>query len=265
VSGLINLTFIENLQYHSLTLSIMRFFTLLSLALLLLSSWSQNQTNSAESSFQLLDAPAFSNALAEHSDAVLIDVRTAPEFEEGHIKNAQNLELNSTSFNEFLGKSDKKTPIYVYCLSGGRSSSAVSAFQEAGFENIVELKSGMLNWRANQLPEERGAGDKTPSQSAMSLFDFNQAVAKAPLVLVDFNATWCAPCKKIDVILQQISKEYGDKVTIIKIDIDQHQQLAQELKIASIPLLKIYKNGKLTWDQLGLTDKATIEQALGLK
>lgn len=231
------------------------------LSVLLFTACSDSVTTEKSNSYKLLDATEFSNILKETPDATLIDVRTAEEYKEGHIANSINAPVQSETFNELLSTLDKSKPVFVYCLSGGRSSSAASILQEHGFKEIIELKSGMLNWRANNFSEESGSAT-SPKKVSMSLSEYKSITEKDPIVLVDFNATWCAPCKKIDVILKKIEKEYAGKVTIVKVDIDQHAELAKNLSIASIPLLKVYKDGKETWEHLGLVDEQTLKKAL---
>jgi thioredoxin 1 len=71
-------------------------------------------------------------------------------------------------------------------------------------------------------------------------------------VLVDFFATWCGPCKMMPPILEQVNKQLGEQVRIIKIDVDKNQQLASELNVSSVPTLAIFKQGEIKWRQPGV-------------
>lgn len=75
--------------------------------------------------------------------------------------------------------------------------------------------------------------------------DFEELVKKEGVVLVDFFASWCEPCKKLSPIIDQIKERYNDKVTVIKVDIDEETELAKEYDIIAIPTLLIFKNGEL--------------------
>ena len=74
-------------------------------------------------------------------------------------------------------------------------------------------------------------------------------------VLVDFWATWCGPCMRQGPILHDLANELGDKVKVIKVDVDKNMNLAVSLGIVSIPALFIYKGGTLMEKTVGLTDK----------
>jgi thioredoxin 1 len=70
--------------------------------------------------------------------------------------------------------------------------------------------------------------------------------------LVDFFAEWCGPCKMMPPILQQVRTQMGDKVRIIKIDVDRNQQLASELNVSSVPTIALFIKGEIKWRQPGV-------------
>lgn len=92
--------------------------------------------------------------------------------------------------------------------------------------------------------------------------DFRSLVASNKPVLIDFFAEWCGPCKMVAPILQEVAKEMGDDVTIIKIDIDKNPALAQKLNVRSVPTLMIYKEESLLWRQSGVVPAAQLIKAL---
>lgn len=81
-------------------------------------------------------------------------------------------------------------------------------------------------------------------------------------VLVDFFATWCGPCKMMQPILEQVSKQLGDEVRIVKIDVDKNQQLASQLQVSSVPALAIFKNGEIVWRQPGVQPAHVLSEKL---
>lgn len=81
-------------------------------------------------------------------------------------------------------------------------------------------------------------------------------------VLVDFFATWCGPCKMMQPILQQVHAQLGDKVRVIKIDVDKNQQLASELNVSSVPTLAIFHKGEIKWRQPGVQQAGVLVDLL---
>jgi thioredoxin 1 len=80
---------------------------------------------------------------------------------------------------------------------------------------------------------------------------FDEFTAAHSIILFDFYADWCEPCKMLDEILKEIEKEISSKVVICKIDIDQHQELQKHFAIMSVPTLMIFKNGISVWRMPG--------------
>ncbi len=84
---------------------------------------------------------------------------------------------------------------------------------------------------------------------------FNDIVSSAPVVLVDYFAEWCGPCKVLAPVLSDLKKELGDSVKIVKIDIDKNQVLASKQQVQGVPTLVLYKNGTQVWRQSGVLPK----------
>ena len=77
-------------------------------------------------------------------------------------------------------------------------------------------------------------------------------------VICDFWAEWCGPCKQITPILEELSKEFNNKITIAKINIDNNPEIPSQYNIMSIPTLLLFKEGKLISNQVGLQEKITL-------
>lgn len=93
--------------------------------------------------------------------------------------------------------------------------------------------------------------------------NFESEVLKAEIpVLVDFWAPWCGPCKAIAPILEQISDEQGDKIKIVKVNVDDNQKYAVDFGIKSIPTLLIFNKGELKNQIIGAIPKAEIEKLI---
>ena len=81
---------------------------------------------------------------------------------------------------------------------------------------------------------------------------FNEIINQDQLTLVDFYADWCGPCKMMSPILQEVKTVVKDNVKIIKINVDQHQDLAAEFMVRGVPTLMLFKEGKMLWRQSGV-------------
>ena len=76
--------------------------------------------------------------------------------------------------------------------------------------------------------------------------------------LVDFFATWCQPCKMMHPVLEQVKTTLGNRIRIIKVDVDSHQQIAAEYQIQSVPTLMLFQNGEMLYRQSGAMSRSEL-------
>lgn len=89
---------------------------------------------------------------------------------------------------------------------------------------------------------------------------FSQLINSPEPVLIDFFATWCGPCQIMAPILKDVKESLGDKIKIIKVDVDKNQQLmaTPQFQIKGVPTLMLFQNGKMLWRQSGVVPKDDI-------
>lgn len=91
---------------------------------------------------------------------------------------------------------------------------------------------------------------------------FNSLIQSHPLVLIDFSATWCGPCKMLAPVLKEVKETVGDSVKILKIDVDKNPVLASDFKVMGVPTLILFKSGKQVWRQSGVLPKHDLIQLI---
>jgi rhodanese-related sulfurtransferase len=135
----------------------------------------------------------FENAIRK-GDIQVLNVRTAGEYNSGHLKKSLQADwYNQQQFKDRTENMDKSKPVYVYCLTGVRSASAVKQLKQNGFTNVQDLKGGITAWQLADKPVDGAAKVKQ-----IMLAEYNASVNSARPVLVDFGAEWCPPCKKME-------------------------------------------------------------------
>jgi thioredoxin 1 len=93
--------------------------------------------------------------------------------------------------------------------------------------------------------------------------NFNQLIGQASEpVLVDFYADWCGPCKAMAPELQKVASDLGDRLKVIKINVDRHQALAQQYRVQSIPALLLFKGGQVVWRTAGAMSASQLKAQL---
>lgn len=222
----------------------------------IISSCSNGQGNKTS-----LTANEFNEKINSTKDAVILDVRTSSEFSGGHIENAVNLDWNDESVEAELKKLDPSKSYFVYCLSGGRSSSAAEFLRSNGFKNVYELNGGIMKWRAAQLPEQ-GLSSNSNSKDEISFEQFESKIVNDKVVVIDIFAEWCGPCKKMGPYLTEMQNTMSDKVEIIRIDADKNPDLCKKLNVDALPTIYVYKKNTRTFEHVGFLGKEDLVKQL---
>lgn len=202
----------------------------------------------------------FQKKIAATPDAVVVDVRTPEEFTGGAIVKAVNIDFNDNYFEIHTRQLDVTKTYFVYCLSGGRSASAADFMRKNGFKHVYELDGGIMAWRNADLPIVNNGNVQLADKISME--DYQKIFNSDAVVLIDFYAPWCGPCKKMQPILDELSETYKGKASIIRINIDENKKLSKDLGIDEIPFFKLYRNGKEVGNFIGQMDRASFIRIL---
>lgn len=185
------------------------------------------------------------------ADVQLLDVRTAGEYQTGHIKNA--LQADWTQNKQFVDRIqyvDKDRPVYIYCLVGGRSAAAADWMRNNGFKNVVELTGGINAWKKASKPLE----GKT-NETQLTVEQYWASIPKDKTTLVDFGATWCPPCVKMNPVLDELQNNKELNFLLVKVDAGIHTDVMKALNVEPIPVFIVYKEGKEVWRKQGIITK----------
>lgn len=208
-----------------------------------------------------LNSDEFKNTISENK-GTLLDVRTNGEFLNGHIKGSGQLNYYSFSFKQKLLLLPKNQPVYLYCNTGYRSRKAAEFLAENGYKEVYNLKHGIMEWELNDFPVIVDPNAKPDTKDKMEADEYYALIQSDKKVFIDFYAPWCAPCRKMLPMIDSLKTEYKDKVTIVKINADASKKLIKELKVASVPYLVMYDNGKLLYEHNGLVKRRQLEKVL---
>jgi thioredoxin 1 len=127
----------------------------------------------------------------------------------------------------------------------------------------IFLAGLLFSCGTKEKQQEAESNSTTASASAgLTEASFAEKIKGKPMVIIDYNATWCGPCKQLSPILKDWVKAQNGKVELIEIDVDENQELAKYKKIEAIPYLEMYKNGVKTWSSVGLIGKEELDKFL---
>jgi len=192
--------------------------------------------------------------LIEEGDGIIIDVRTTKEFSSGHIIDATNIDYYSKDFLDKLNIVRKDVPIYVYCRSGGRSSSAAGKMEKLGFTKVYNMLGGIGSWKSDGYKTIKSKEIKVLKQPKFTETQLNEILNNNKVVLIDFNTQWCVPCKKMRPIIEEIQRE-NPNAKVIFIDADANKELVKRYQIQGVPVFIVFKNGEEVFRNVGVLTK----------
>ncbi len=152
---------------------------------------------------------------------------------------------------------------FVVGIAGCKMSAGQSAVVGANHRSSVFDNSPSIGMAGLPLPESTGA-TAVPLTTLGKGDDLEQLIGNAAgVVLVDFYADWCGPCRKQSGVLHDLEQSASHtNASIIKVDIDQHEELAQRFEVTSLPTLLLFKDGQIVDRQTGLADQQTVAALL---
>ena len=215
----------------------------------------------AEKFIKNVDAATFKD-LIEKEDGIVLDVRTPEEVANGHIPNASTINIYDEDFEAKINMMQKDKTIYVYCKSGGRSSQAAQLLQKNGFDKVYNLDGGIMAWEKNNYPLTAPSNTTDEKIQTISLADFKTMITTDKPVLVDFHTVWCAPCKKMAPVIDEIETEYANKAVVNRIDVDKSKEVAKAYDISGVPVFILFVNGEQKWKHNGMISKEELKKQL---
>ncbi len=207
-----------------------------------------------------LEVNAFEQALSD-KNIQLLDVRTAGEFGSGHLAGALQADwTDRAQFTDRTSHLDPKRPVFVYCLSGGRSAAAADYLRSKGFQ-VTNMSGGISAWNRAGKPLEGASGKPETSRS-----EYDKLIRSAPTVIIDFGADWCPPCRKMEPVLTAFMKGKSDAVVkLVKMDGGVETELMKTLGVSALPTFILYHNGEEHKRFQGVKDSAEWEKWVFLK
>ena len=215
-----------------------------------------SQGNSAN---VLLDA--FYSKIKDQKNPQIIDARGADEFALNHIEGALNFNLKSEDYEKHVAALNPSKPVFIYSIAAYRSGLLSTDLAKRGFSEVYILEGGIASWIGGGKPFYSNL------KSKLSLPEYKKILADNNYVLVDIGSKYCATCKTVKPILESIRSQYGEKLKIIEIELEESPQVIADLKTVKVfPTLILYENGKIVFKKDGLGDlKNDVDLALASK
>ena len=202
-------------------------------------------------SVQTVDAVKFKQLVAA-GDGLLLDVRTPGEYMRGHIQGSTNINIADPAFVSKVNLLQKDKTILVYCLSGSRSDAAADYMSRMGFKKIYTLEHGIMTWTQQGYPLDKSSDAVASNSPTYTPQTFDKLLKDNKLVLVDFHAVWCTPCKAMNPVIDKVSTAFKGKAKVEKVDVEANQSITKAYQVQSVPGFVLFKAGKKVWSHNGI-------------
>ena len=200
-------------------------------------------------------SPEKFNEAVSQPGVQLLDVRTYQEYLSGYIENTMQADWNNQDeFQTRIQALDKSKPVYIYCLSGGRSAAAQEWMLKNGFTSVTNLKGGIAAWNKAKL-------DLIVEMVAQELYLDKELAKYDPTekILVDVGASYCPPCRKMQPIVDELKAE---KYVVINVDGGEQKQICEQYHVAAFPTFIVFQNGEEIARKEGVATKEELKKLL---
>ena len=198
------------------------------------------------------------NELVSEDKGILLDVRTAYEFKNGHIPEAGQLNYYAFDFKRKLSLLPKDQAIYLYCNTGYRSEKAAEMLIENGYTNVYHFRHGIMEWELIDLPVITEPDARPDTDNKMDPGQYYAIIDSDSLVFIDFYAPWCGPCRKMMPMIDSLKTEFHPRILMYKVNVDASKKLVKELKLSGVPYLALFQKGNLIWSNHGSVSRGKL-------
>lgn len=195
----------------------------------------------------LLDA--FYSKIKSQKNPQIIDARGPDEFALNHIEGAVNFNLKSENYEKAVSALNTSQPVFIYSIAAYRSGLLANDLLKKGFSEVYILEGGIAAWIGGGKPFY------TNLKSKLTLAEYKKIIADNEYILVDIGSKYCATCKTVKPILEDLRTQYGEKLKIVQIELEESPQVIADLKTVKVfPTLILYQKGKIVFKKDGLGD-----------
>lgn len=204
-----------------------------------------------------VDAVKFKDLIGK-GNMILLDVRTLGEYSRGHIQGSTLIDISDRDFASKVSMLQKDKTILIYCLSGSRSDAAAGYMSRQGFKKIYTLQQGIMTWSRQGFSLEQSNEMVASTGITYTEQSFSKLLKDNKLVLVDFHAVWCAPCKAMSPVIDKVSADFKGKAKVEKVDIEANKAITAACQVQTIPGFVLFKDGKKVWSYNGVISYADL-------